>query len=232
MIFQKYEIIRTLIKAHRPSLDRLIASGRGMADQGHFAKDDIERIIADLEDLWDQLMRQLESSGKRIQHELKLAAWREKVQKMMVWIDEKAPAAESDNYGDSIGEVTALKDAFERLENEVNGFKGTLDDLKAESEQVELCDEYSVLEERWLKLNEAIEKRRAGLNKAFMVATFLDESKAVKTFLRQKNDFLTQHPIPDAIDELELTLRNHERAFQELKCYQVRITKFFQNLKV
>ena len=136
---------------------------------------------------------------------------------MTVWINEKLPSAQSDNYGASLGEVSALKDSFDRLENEVKGFKPTIDQLKTEAEEIQLQDEYETLNSLWGVLNEAIDKRREELNRAHTVQTYLEDCKTALSFLRQKNDFLAQSPIPDNVTDLEQALRTHQRAHQELR---------------
>ena len=181
-----------------------------------------KRTIDNLEDLWKQLLDQLAKKQGIIEHELKLEAWREKVQKVTVWINEKLPSAQSDNYGASLGEVSALKDSFDRLENEVKGFKPTIDQLKTEAEEIQLQDEYETLNSLWGVLNEAIDKRREELNRAHTVQTYLEDCKTALSFLRQKNDFLAQSPIPDNVTDLEQALRTHQRAHQELRvCLKV-----------
>ena len=74
-----------------------------------------------MNDLWSQLEELLNKKRKRLEHEQKLDCWREKSQKIQIWIEEKLPTAENENYGESIGEVNALKDALLRLQNEING---------------------------------------------------------------------------------------------------------------
>ena len=74
-----------------------------------------------MNDLWSQLEELLNKKRKRLEHEQKLDCWREKSQKIEIWIEEKLPTAENENYGESIGEVNALKDALLRLQNEING---------------------------------------------------------------------------------------------------------------
>lgn len=80
-----------------------------------------QRTIDNLNDLWSQLEELLNKKRKRLEHEQKLDCWREKSQKIEIWIEEKLPTAENENYGESIGEVNALKDALLRLQNEING---------------------------------------------------------------------------------------------------------------
>ena len=80
-----------------------------------------QRTIDNLNDLWSQLEELLNKKRKRLEHEQKLDCWREKSQKIQIWIEEKLPTAENENYGESIGEVNALKDALLRLQNEING---------------------------------------------------------------------------------------------------------------
>ena len=170
-----------------------------------------------MEELWAQLLEQLAKKHQIIAHELKLEAWREKVQKVTVWINEKLPAAQSDNYGASLGEVSALKDSFDRLENEVKGFKSTIGQLKEEAAEIELMDEYNTLDTLWTELNEAMGKRREALNRAHTVQTFLEDCKTALAFLRQKNEFLSQSPVPDNVADLEQALRTHQRSRQELR---------------
>lgn len=136
---------------------------------------------------------------------------------MTVWINEKLPSAQSDNYGASLGEVSALKDSFDRLENEVKGFKPTIENLKIEADEIHLQDEYATLNALWGVLNEAIDKRREELSRAHTVQTYLEDCKTALAFLRQKNDFLAQSPIPDNVTDLEQVLRTHQRAHQELR---------------
>ena len=172
-----------------------------------------------MEELWAQLLEQLAKKHQIIAHELKLEAWREKVQKVTVWINEKLPAAQSDNYGASLGEVSALKDSFDRLENEVKGFKSTIGQLKEEAAEIELMDEYNTLDTLWTELNEAMGKRREALNRAHTVQTFLEDCKTALAFLRQKNEFLQNEllSVPDNVADLEQALRTHQRSRQELR---------------
>ena len=74
-----------------------------------------------MNELWGQLDQFLKKKRERLEHEKKLEQWREKAQKLQIWINEKSPAAENENYGASIGEVNALKDSLSRLENEIKG---------------------------------------------------------------------------------------------------------------
>ena len=74
-----------------------------------------------MNELWGQLDQFLKKKRERLEHDQKLEQWREKAQKVQIWINEKAPAAENENYGASIGEVNALKDSLSRLENEIKG---------------------------------------------------------------------------------------------------------------
>ena len=200
-----------------------------------------------MNDLWSQLEELLNKKRKRLEHEQKLDCWREKSQKIQIWIEEKLPTAENENYGESIGEVNALKDALLRLQNEINGksvdkprgklifilgFSTSMGDLKKEAEELELESEYEKLDEKWQKLQSEVSKRKDGLEKSFNIQTFLEECRTAVIFLKARNELLGQSVIGDNVPSLEQTLRpvfNFIAAFAYLHLFTLEFTRAFEN---
>ena len=102
-------------------------------------------------------------------------------------------------------------------------FEPTIDDLKTESVEVNLTDEYDDLEREWTNLNDAITKRREKLTKSYQIHKFLDQCNEAISFIDNRTDVLVNSEIPLTVAQSEQQLRNHERSFQEIKAYQNRI---------
>ena len=99
-------------------------------------------------------------------------------------------------------------------------------DLKKEADELELQSEYEKLDEKWQKLQSAVSKRKDGLEKSFNIQTFLEECRTAVIFLKARNELLGQSVIGDSVPSLEQTLRNHQRSYQELKCFEPKIKHF------
>lgn len=108
-------------KANKAGLERLIESGKEMIDEDHFAKSEIQRTIDDLLALMARLDEALAEKRRKLELQQKIDEFRSELRNMSVWIAEKLPAAESDNYGSTLEEVVALQASLVRLDNEVNG---------------------------------------------------------------------------------------------------------------
>ena len=102
-------------------------------------------------------------------------------------------------------------------------FEASIDDLKTESVEVCLNDEYLELEQEWTNLNDAIAKRGDKLAKSFQIHKFLDECNEAVSFINNRTEILENSEIPLTVAQSEQELRNHERSFQEIKAFQNRI---------
>ena len=107
--------------ANKTGLERLEKSGNEMVAEEHFASTEITRIIEELKDLLKQLEEALSKKRVKLEFQKRVEEFRARTQNVNVWISEKLPAAQNDNYGASLGEVEALQASLKRLQNEVKG---------------------------------------------------------------------------------------------------------------
>lgn len=92
-----------------------------MVAEEHFASTEITRIINELKDLLKQLEDALNAKRVKLEFQKRVEEFRKRTQNVNVWISEKLPAAQNDNYGASLGEVEALQASLKRLKNEIKG---------------------------------------------------------------------------------------------------------------
>ncbi|EDV21767.1 uncharacterized protein TRIADDRAFT_59818 [Trichoplax adhaerens] len=116
---KRHEDFQGVIAKQKDVLDELVKEGSDMIDNEHLFFEQIQELLKQLLNHWEELDDKLSSKGAKLRETQKLSAFTREVDELLAWIAEKEAVASSDDYGRDLEHAEFLFKKFEEVQIEV-----------------------------------------------------------------------------------------------------------------
>src|SRR5687767_12277738 len=105
----------------------MILSGRQLVDSEHYGADRVETRIAEIQNLWEQLVEAAAKKESRLAEAAQQQQFNRTVEDIEVWLGEVEGALASEDYGKDLTSVQNLQKKHALLESDIASHQDRID---------------------------------------------------------------------------------------------------------
>nr|CAB3266545.1 spectrin alpha chain, non-erythrocytic 1 [Phallusia mammillata] len=238
---QKHSALEAEVNANAASLSKLDDEGGQIIAKIPFSKDEIQTRIAELHDLWDQLLKALEQRGVKLRQTKSWVAFSRKCDETLYWIKDKEMIVSSTDTGNDIDHVNMLHGKFDEFLSELHGFGDRIKDINEEAEKMVEIEKHpeseNIKEKRdetnkaWEHLNNQSENRNNMLKTAIEIHKFNRDVDETISWMKDKELMLHSDDVGSDVASVQALQRNHESIERDLAALEEKVVELSNEAK-
>ncbi|KAJ8038539.1 Spectrin alpha chain, non-erythrocytic 1 [Holothuria leucospilota] len=134
-LMKKHQVLTAEIKGHEPRINAVKKMGEEMIIEGHFAKDDIEARLTNLDEKWQNLKDKADQREHDLEDSLEAQQYFADADEAQDWLKSKEPIICSDDYGKDEDSAESLLKKHETQMADLEAYKPTIDQLRNQAEE-------------------------------------------------------------------------------------------------
>uniref|UniRef100_A0A7N8XI16 Spectrin alpha chain, non-erythrocytic 1 n=1 Tax=Mastacembelus armatus TaxID=205130 RepID=A0A7N8XI16_9TELE len=135
-LLKKHQALQAEITGHEPRIKVVTQKGEAMAEEGHFAGEDVKAKLAELHGRWDTLKAKASQRRQDLEDSLQAQQYFADANEAESWMREKEPIVGSTDYGKDEDSAEALLKKHEALMSDLSAYGSSIQGLK---EQAQSC---------------------------------------------------------------------------------------------
>ncbi|KAI6645819.1 Spectrin alpha chain, non-erythrocytic 1-like [Oopsacas minuta] len=216
------------LDAHDQLIGSLCTRGEVMMGENHFARNEIEKQLEELINLWEELQDLTQKRGYELEETCQLSKYFKLIDTWKEWIEEKQVFVHSQETGRDLEHCTELSRKFDIFYNELEVEVKQLDVvgvkagelLKAKHSKGEVIQEkFDAIKSQWDLLCVDTKQRKLILEGALKVHTFIRDLDDIDIRITEKVLSISSELGKDLI-EVEALQRKHERLELDLSAIE------------
>ncbi|CDI97721.1 Spectrin alpha actinin [Echinococcus multilocularis] len=128
-LIKKHQAVLAEIAGHEPRIQDVYQTGENMAQQGHFASEEIRKRIAGLNSVWEDLRQKAENRRKLLDDSLQAQQYFADASEAESWMHEKEPLVDSKELGRDEDSTEALLKKHDALMADIEAYGSTIESL-------------------------------------------------------------------------------------------------------
>ncbi|XP_071821753.1 spectrin alpha chain, non-erythrocytic 1-like isoform X5 [Apostichopus japonicus] len=134
-LMKKHQVLQAEIKGHEPRITAVRKLGEEMMLEGHFAKDEIESRLTNLDDKWNNLKDKADQREHDLDDSLEAQQYFADADEGQDWLKSKEPIICSEDYGKDEDSAESLLMKHDVLMSDLEAYKPTIDQLRNQAEE-------------------------------------------------------------------------------------------------
>nr|CDS29622.1 Spectrin alpha actinin [Hymenolepis microstoma] len=125
-LIKKHQAVMAEITGHEPRIQDVCQTGENMAQQGHFAADEIKTRIASLNSAWEDLRQKADNRRRILDDSLQAQQYFADASEAESWMHEKEPLVDSKELGRDEDSTEALLKKHDALMADIEAYGSTI----------------------------------------------------------------------------------------------------------
>ncbi|XP_044739331.1 spectrin beta chain, non-erythrocytic 1 isoform X2 [Chrysoperla carnea] len=222
---QKHITFDAELVANRGRISSIITEGEELISENHFASDEIQMQIDELENEWRHLQEQSQLKSSRLEDAYQALLFTRQLDEFELWMDEIESQLKSDDHGKDIATVTNLLKKHTTLENDVlqhNENYQIIKDTNAAFQKSqhfmwEEIDERAQLAiKRYAALQNPMQVRRELLEDSLLFQQFLRDVEEEQQWLDEKEPLVKSNELGTNLNAVQSLQKKHQALEAEL----------------
>ncbi|XP_067948494.1 spectrin alpha chain-like isoform X2 [Watersipora subatra] len=222
---QKHQAFEAEVAGHKYVIDNLDEQGNGMVKESHYAADMITVRLAELHELWDQLMLKLQVKGKLLIQAQQLQIYLRNVDDALSWIVEHENTVLSHEMGNDLERNEMLQKKFDIFLKDLQAYEEIVNEVYAEADKLvaeEHPDQQLVEEKKqelvaaWEQLKKNAEQRDKGLSNNHEIQQFNRDVDETLEWIKEKDAILSTEDYGKDLPSVQALQRKHEGMERDL----------------
>ncbi|XP_052790869.1 spectrin alpha chain-like isoform X11 [Mya arenaria] len=135
-LMKKHQALQAELAGHEPRINNVSQQGSDMIKDGHFAADEIQGKISELEDRWQALKDKATQRKQDLEDSLQAQQYFADANEAESWMREKEPIASNTDYGKDEDSAEALLKKHEAFMLDLEAYRAVIESLH---EQAQAC---------------------------------------------------------------------------------------------
>lgn len=133
-LMKKHQALQAELGGHESRITAVSDQGREMVDEGHFASEDIQNRIEELQEKWGSLKDKAKQREQDLEDSLQAQRYFADANEAETWMREKEPIVGNTDYGKDEDSAEALLKKHEALVSDLEAYHTVIDDLRNEAQ--------------------------------------------------------------------------------------------------
>ncbi|XP_078000869.1 spectrin beta chain, non-erythrocytic 5-like isoform X3 [Glandiceps talaboti] len=226
---QKHSAFEAELTANKGRLESVGDEGSQLIANEHFASEEIQNKLAELELSWEQLVDKSTEKKERLQESYHALLFHRNLDDLECWIDDVETQLASEDLGKDLTSTNNLVKKHQLLESQVANHQQRTDEVQAQIKEFQQNDHFLSEEmtarankftDRYLALKSPMAKRKANLEEAQLLYQFYRDVEDEVSWIREKQPLATSKELGENLNTVQRLMKKHQALEAEMKTHE------------
>ncbi|XP_064623906.1 spectrin beta chain, non-erythrocytic 2-like isoform X3 [Lineus longissimus] len=231
---QKHQAFEAELRANNQKLHEINAAGGALIESNHYASEEVEQILEDLNAQWDDLFKKATDKGEKLQQANQQETYNKEADDISEKLDDIEKAARSDDIGSDLRGVKELLKKHAALENELAAEKARIDAMRALGEKLAAEGHFDApgilakaaeMEERYNKMLPLMAERKKKLDDSLKLQQFIFDTDAEMQWIKEHQPQAYSADYGKSLMEAQRLNNKNQKFEQELQNHAPQVEK-------
>lgn len=222
---QKHAAFEAEMQANQNRVGGVISEGNQLIKEEHFASEDIEAQVAELERHWAELLEASKSKREKLDDAYQALIFIRSLEELENWMNEVEAVLSSEDHGRDLASVAHLLKRHGVLENDVLAHAEDVKVLKENAAQFdredhfmkdEIQERFSSAVKRYHSLQEPMQIRKENLEDSLLLHQFIRDVDEELEWLEDKEPTATSEDLGNSLTTVQNLQKKHQALEAEL----------------
>ncbi|XP_033642963.1 spectrin alpha chain, non-erythrocytic 1-like isoform X1 [Asterias rubens] len=230
---QRHQAFESELSINQARIDSVRDQGEEMIAEEHYESPEIERRLAELNELWSGLITQTETKTVRLQEATQALAYSLNVAEIQSYVTEMDGLLQSDDPGKDIGTVQSMQKKVVEMENQLGQLEERIVASQTQSQQFAQAGHFDretivekevVLTQRYQALQAPLLARKKKLDDSYRFHQFLRDIDDEEAWIREKEPIAGSTNRGRDLIGVQNLIKKHQALQTEISGHEPRIT--------
>nr|XP_002732400.1 PREDICTED: spectrin beta chain, non-erythrocytic 5-like [Saccoglossus kowalevskii] len=226
---QKHVAFEAELTANKGRLESVGEEGAQLIATDHFATEEIQLRLSDLESSWEQLVDKSTDKREKLQDAYQALIFNRTVDDLDRWIDDVEIQMASTDLGKDLTSANNLLKKHQHLETQVANHQPKIDEVQSLSRAYIdhnhfLADEMAVrsnaLADRYAGLWEPLHARKINLEEALLLYQFYRDVEDEESWIKEKQPLATSTELGQNLNTVQSLMKKHQALEAEITAHE------------
>ncbi|KAK6641322.1 hypothetical protein RUM44_013031 [Polyplax serrata] len=222
---QKHATFAAELQANKSRINAVMDEGNELIKENHFASEDIETHVGELEDLWNNLLKASKDKKEKLDDAYSALIFMRSLEELESWMNEIEGILSSEDHGRDLASVAHLLKKHSALENDVDAHGENVKVLKENAElfersdhfmKDEIGDRFSAALRRYHSLQEPLQIRKENLEDSLLLHQFMRDVDEELEWLEEKEPTARSEDLGSSLTTVQNLQKKHQALEAEL----------------
>ncbi|XP_022101019.1 spectrin alpha chain, non-erythrocytic 1-like isoform X4 [Acanthaster planci] len=230
---QRHQAFEAELNINQVRINSVREQGEEMIAEEHYNTPEIERRLAELNELWSSLITQTETKSVRLQEATQALQFSMNVAEIQSYVTEMDGLLQTDDHGKDIGTVQSMQKKVAEMENQLGQLEERIVASTTQSQQFAMADHFDkdtiiekevVLKERYQSLQAPLQARKKKLEDSYRYHQFLRDVDDEEAWIREKEPIVTSTNRGRDLIGVQNLIKKNQALMTEISGHEPRIT--------
>ncbi|GAV01441.1 hypothetical protein RvY_12154 [Ramazzottius varieornatus] len=226
---QKHATLEGEIRATRSRIDEINQRGQELINRGHYASDQVQRNLDDLNSSWTNLERQVANKGGRLQEANEGQSFNRDVDDVEMWLAEVEAQLASEDLGKDSASALNLQKKHDLLEQDILAHQDRIDRVSAEADKLVQANHFDApnvaskrdhMLRRFEALKEPIRRRRSRLEDSQRLHRLYRDLDDEEAWVREKEPVVSSQNRGRDLMGVQNLIKKHQSVMSEIAAHE------------
>ncbi|KAL0275436.1 UNVERIFIED_CONTAM: hypothetical protein PYX00_003283 [Menopon gallinae] len=222
---QKHAAFEAELQANQGRIAGVIEEGNELMKEDHFASEEIETQVAELETHWNNLLKSSKMKRVKLDDAYQAQIFLRSLEELEMWMNEVEGILSSEDHGRDLTSVAHLLKRHALLENDVLAHGEDVKVLKENAAQFdredhfmkdEIQDRFAAAIKRYHSLQEPMQIRKENLEDSHLLHQFIRDADEELEWLEDKQPIATSEDLGNSLTAVQNLQKKHQALEAEL----------------
>uniref|UniRef100_A0A8C4WXB9 Spectrin alpha, non-erythrocytic 1 n=1 Tax=Eptatretus burgeri TaxID=7764 RepID=A0A8C4WXB9_EPTBU len=229
---QKHQAFEAELTANQSRLERLESSGQKLIDAKHYASDEVQDRLNEVQDLWRHLQEASELKGIKLREASQQQQFNRNVEDVELWLYELEGHLASEDYGKDLTSVQNLQRKHALLEADVTAHQDRIDGVVIQAQQFQEAGHFdanaietkkTALASRYEALRAPMDARKQKLADSLRLQQLFRDVEDEEAWIREKEPVAASTNRGKDLIGVQNLLKKHQALQAEIAGHEPRI---------
>ncbi|XP_033114838.1 spectrin alpha chain, non-erythrocytic 1-like isoform X3 [Anneissia japonica] len=229
---QKHQAFEQELSANQTRVENVRDFGEELIDQDHYNKEEIQKRIDEINQLYGQLLQMSGTKSMRLQEAQSSITFTRNVDDMDAWLTELDAQLASDDYGKDLASVASLKKKLETIESDIVAREERVVACKVQREEFaqqghfdadNIAKKEEVVAAKYSKLHAPLLARKKKLEDSYRLQQLLRDLEDEETWIREKEPIASSTNRGKDLIGVQNLIKKHQALMTEIQGHEPRI---------
>ncbi|XP_072120569.1 spectrin beta chain, non-erythrocytic 5 [Mobula birostris] len=225
---QKHQTFETEVMANQDRIRSIDAEGEQLVSEGHYAVNEIEPRIKQIQDLWNELVQHCCEKKSQLMDALKALNLQRSIEDVEGWLSEVEKQLDHPAHGTDLVSMRNLLNKQQDLEEDINNYVERMQGLLDQSEEFvckkhflaeEIRDRIDLVLQRYRALGDPIKERRKRLEASMLLYQFFRDLDAELAWVQEKLQLASAKEMGQSLNAVQNLQKKHQALQSEISCH-------------
>ncbi|OQV13288.1 Spectrin alpha chain [Hypsibius exemplaris] len=226
---QKHATLEGEVRATKARIDEINHHGQELIRSGHYASDQVQKNLDDLNANWEALNAAVKNKGDRLKESNEGQSFHRDVDDVEMWLAEVEAQLASDDHGKDSAQVQNLQKKHELLDQDIVAHQDRIDRVTREADALlaakhfdssNIATKRDHMLARFAKLQEPMRRRRARLEDSMRLHRLYRDLDDEEVWIRDKEPVVSSQNRGRDLMGVQNLIKKHQGVMSEVQAHE------------